>query len=436
MQLIDALEYANFPADPALKDSLRANADDDTPFAPGQYSLAWEEDGAILLARDPLGCNKLFYGRTPAGDLVAANRIDRALMCGVRMDDLASCPPGHLVRCPQTGDPSVRGRDISTLGERQGFDLPAFQRRIRAALEKVMTDVRRTWPEAVFAVCLSGGIDSSAILAVAKEALPAVEAFSFSYLPADDLRAWLDGAAPESLGGASDDFRAAVGVARAFDVPLSPVFRTVDAIIPAVEPAVRLCQDWRDFNVHCAVVNLFLAENIRSRFPGRLVVVLTGDLMNEFVCDYREEMIDGTIYYPQPRVPTAKRRRFLVRGLDAGDREIGVFSAFGLRPVQPYAAVAEHYLGLSPELLEKVDAKLALNGHLLPPEVNGVVSRIKRRAQVGGADGGTLGGFHRMKIDQACLQRVWVRSLPAALRGDRPEEIIQVGRYRTTTRSA
>src|SRR5262249_30278933 len=82
--------------------------------------------------------------------------------------------------------------------------------------------------------------------------------------------------------------------------------------------------------------------------PGERVVVLTGDLMNEYVCDYREEQVGTTIYYKVPRVPMSKRRTYFVRGLDAGDREIGVFSAYGLVACQPFVLLAEHYMRIPP----------------------------------------------------------------------------------------
>src|SRR5262249_60262516 len=104
-----------------------------------------------------------------------------------------------------------------------------------------------------------------------------------------------------------------------------------------------LCQDWRVFNVHCAVVNLFLAQDIRARFPDDDVVVLTGDLMNEYMCDYREEIVDGHVYYRQPRVDIGRRRDFFVMGLDAGDREIGVFGASRLTLYHAFGLAAALY---------------------------------------------------------------------------------------------
>jgi hypothetical protein len=238
------------------------------------------------------------------------------------------------------------------------------------------------------------------------------------------------------LNSVSADFRAACGLATILETPLIPVFRPSSSVLSALRPAIALCQDYRDFNVHCAVVNLFLAESIRARFPDETVVVLTGDLMNEYVCDYQQESIDGTVYYRQPRVPLAARRRFLLRGLDAGDREIGVFGAFQLHACQPYAAVAPLYVRVPPEALADPGGKLALNGPLLRPELRDRVGAPKQRAQVGGPDGGTLGLLHRRKIGQELLKTLWAKSLPEAYRGDNPWDIIQVGRYRTGPRLA
>ncbi len=60
------------------------------PFPAGQYALARADGSSVLLIRDPLGCNKLFYGRNGSGALVLANRVDRALMHGVMLGTLRS----------------------------------------------------------------------------------------------------------------------------------------------------------------------------------------------------------------------------------------------------------------------------------------------------------------------------------------------------------
>ena len=270
------------------------------------------------------------------------------------------------------------------------------------------------------------------IAALARKFLDDVVAVSFSYLSTEDGKAALGGTDPAGLESASDDFRSAAAVAEALDLSLMPVFRSSDAVPSAYRQATKLCQDWRDFNIHCAVVNLFLAQDIRAAFPSGDVIVLTGDLMNEFVCDYHEEIIDGVVYYPQPRASQTSRRRFFVRGLDAGDREIGVFNAFRLPVFQAYAWLAEHYMTVPDNILSRPDAKEFLNAHLLPAAVRGKVGKKKQRAQVGGVDGGTLGIIHRLGLDQGHLKQTWVDELPTRGRGDNPFDIIQFGRYRMT----
>jgi hypothetical protein len=209
-----------------------------------------------------------------------------------------------------------------------------------------------------------------------------------------------------------------------------PVIRSRDAVAGAIVASVRLCQDWRDFNVHCATVNLFLAQDIRAAFPNEKVVVLTGDLMNEYVCDYRPEEVNGTIYYKLPRVPADKRRKHLVRGLDSSDREIGVFWAYGLVVCQPFAMLADRYMRIPPSMLERPDLKWELNGALLPPVVSAQVNKAKTRAQVGGKDLGTLGIYHQLGVGDEHLRRAWQAQFPGETAAS-CEEFIQFGRYKT-----
>jgi hypothetical protein len=91
-------------------------------------------------------------------------------------------------------------------------------------------------------------------------------------------------------------------------------------------------------------------------------------------------------------------------GLDAGDREIGVFSAYGLIACQPFALLAEHYMRA---MLEQPDLKCLLNAPLLAPQIIAHVNRAKTRAQVGGKDLGTLGLYHRLGIGEAQLRWAW-----------------------------
>lgn len=405
------------------------------PLWVGQYSCVWEREGDLFLARDPLGCNKLFFGLDGTGSWVVTNRFSRALELGVAMDSIVSCPPGRLLRLDSDGAISVLGgQDISLSTESASWNLEHFRDSVKSRLAHTFESLAARHSDKTFVVCLSGGLDSSAIATLAKHHFKNVSTATFTYIDEVSISAYLDGASLNSLSSLSDDFRHATGVAECLNLPLIPVLRTKSAVLSSICQVLHLCQDWRDFNVHCAIVNLFLAQDIRAAHPGKEVIVLTGDLMNEYVCDYHEETVDGKTYYPQPRVPMSKRRRFFVRGLDAGDREIGIFNAFGLSVIQPFASVADLYLGVPAAFLEQENAKDVLNGHLLSNEVYLRVSKAKQRAQVGGKDMGTLGIFHFAGLDQKALGNIWKNLLPAAACVGHPHDLIQVGRYRTNPR--
>jgi asparagine synthetase B (glutamine-hydrolysing) len=419
-----ALLYGALSPGEALDQGLRSGA-----LPPGQYAIAIRRGDATLLARDPIGCNKLFFGHDRGGRLVVGNRVARVWQQGVALADIASCPPGHVLEVAEAGVRKLLGHDVFELPADAELDLTGFQADVRATLDRAFAWLARAFADCQFAVCLSGGLDSSVIASFAAAHLPGAVAVSFTYLDADDLRHYTLGAAVDQLASASEDFRAARHVATALGLPLLPVVRPREAVAGAVRASVELCQDWRDFNVHCATVNLFLAQDIRAAFPGRKVVVLTGDLMNEYVCDYREEQVGDAVYYKIPRIPAGRRRKYFVRGLDAGDREIGVFSAYGLTTCQPFALLAERYMRVPAASLDQPDIKWTLNGPLLAPQAAAHVSRAKTRAQVGGEDLGTLGIYHRLGVGDAVLQRLWRQQFPGETAAA-CDDLIQLGRYK------
>ena len=191
--------------------------------------------------------------------------------------------------------------------------------------------------------------------------------------------------------------------------------------------------DWRDFNVHAALVNACLAEDIAKQQTGESIV-LTGDLANEFLADYHPESYRGETYYRLPRLAVGALRDSLVSGLDTVHREIGVFGAWDLPVVQPYAVAVDSYLRLTDELLQAADAKQQLCraafGDILP---NYVLNRPKVRAQVGdseGAAGGVLPLCVDRGIDQADLRSRFAR-LHCVEHGGELDQFMRAGRYRS-----
>ena len=87
---------------------------------------------------------------------------------------------------------------------------------------------------------------------------------------------------------------------------------------------LETCQDWRDYNVHCAALNFVIGKNLATKklfFP-----LFTGDFMNEIFADYRTEKFNNKIVYKVPNLDFFYKRRFFISALETSDRETGVFN--------------------------------------------------------------------------------------------------------------
>ena len=113
-------------------------------------------------------------------------------------------------------------------------------------------------------------------------------------------------------------------------------------------------------------------------------LVLTGDLANEFLADYTPVPYGDHEYYRLPRLSGGDLQHVLIQGLDAGDREVGIFSRHGLDVLQPYGLIVDQYLRLPRSFIGGKSSKQALAkrmaGDLLP---GFVFDRPKVRAQIG-----------------------------------------------------
>ncbi|MFV2064780.1 MAG: asparagine synthase C-terminal domain-containing protein [Chloroflexota bacterium] len=389
----------------------------------GAYGGAYRSsDGRWRLTRDPLGINKVFWA-THAGELFVAARPHRLVAHGVPFENIFSLPRGALV---DSGD-GARGDDGSRTMARSGSpprplsDVPLVAASIRDRLDGYLDALRRDRAGHPVFVCLSGGIDSTGIAILAREHIPDVTFASF------DLR--------RSDSPPSEDRVVARRIADDLGVPLLEIDVSIDELFGRLDSVLIEGVDWRDFNVHAALVNSALATGIRESIGATTTaLVLSGDLANEFVADYAPESVRGTVSYRLPSVPIGTLRRLLVNGLDTSHREVGIFAAEGLHLVQPSAVVVDEYMSLPDAFLELPDRKERMVADITRGRIPGyVLERPKVRAQVGGLDGGVLGAFLDRGIDQAAL-----RSRFAALHSTHPRTVdrfIRGGLYRSSTPS-
>jgi len=393
--------------------------------APGQYALhRVGQDGRHQMLRDALGVHKLFYGLDRSGQMQVGHYWHELLQAGVPQDQLWSVPPGYFLQITADGK-QVEAQEVASLPVQMDEEASSPAEAIRSSLESCFQAMGKAFANRDVYVALSGGLDSTAIAALAHEYLPQSCAVTFAL------------GEPGSKS-ASEDVDTAAAVARELDMEFATVVRSVDQVLASLDEVLLYGQDFRDFNVHCGLVNAPLAEGIASLHQQRggkeRPILLTGDTMNELMADYHAEVYQGQEFYRLPDLPLAQVRRLLVKGLDAGDREIGIFHHHGLSAIQPYALCAQVYTGLAPSKLQGDLAKQELVQEVLGERIPTLVyDRPKTRAQSGSADNstGTLAACIDRGLDSATVQQRF-----ASLYGLERKQLAQFvrgGRYRFRT---
>jgi asparagine synthetase B (glutamine-hydrolysing) len=350
-----------------------------------------------VLTRDPLGVNKLFVA-VRDGEVDASNYWIELVRRGHRAANVWSVPAGHaLVITPGARSLSLERYAPITFNDAPCVaSLDVVVARIQQSLSRTFGRIQASTRGRPIYVTLSGGLDSTVVAVLAREWLGAFTAVTFAV---DDERE------------PSEDLASASRVATELGVPLVTVRATPSELVDLLDPVLLYGQDWRDFNVHCGIVNAAIGQALQQRHasaePALRPVLLTGDVMNELMADYTPVVYRGREYYALPRVPPGQLRRFLVQGLDAGDREIGIFAHYGLDAIQPYALCAPAYAAVPAGVLQQPAAKQQIvrrvMGARVPPYI---YDRTKTRAQVGGpeAAGSTLAIFADRGLDAAQLQ--------------------------------
>jgi asparagine synthetase B (glutamine-hydrolysing) len=393
----------------------------------GHFALHRRDaEGVHHLARDPLGVNKLFYA-IEGDEVVSASFLFELIRRGHPLGEIWSVPSGHVVRIhPPTRRFSVeKFSKLRFASDGQApFDMAELEAHavaIRERLEATFEALARALEGRRVYVTLSGGLDSTTIAVLARVYLPDVVAVTFTMGGADE---------------ASGDLAFARRVAEHLGLELIVARAGSDDLVGLLDDVLLYGQDARDFNVHCALVNAVIGRALSTfhsdeRLPP---VVLTGDTMNELVADYCPVSHRGQTFYALPRLSPGRLRRFLVQGLDSGDREVGVFARFGLETVQPYALAADVYTALPAASVGHGDAKQRLARAAFGDRIPSYIyDRPKVRAQVASSleVGGTLSALVDRGIDAASLRARFAELLSS--RVEEVDALIRVGFYRFAT---
>lgn len=368
-------------------------SDRDRAAVTGHFAAHWQRGSRHRLVRDPLGVHKLFF--TIVGDEVRSSQFAHDLVSrGASLRHVWSVPSGHWIELDVvTREYALRQYATLPYGDAEApiDDLGAYAAAARARLEAVFRRLARTLRGREIVVTMSGGLDSSTIAVMAREHLGAFRAITFT--------------TPDATPSGESDLRYARMMAQHLGVALEVVEVAPARVLGLVDRVLVDGQDFRDFNVHCGLVNAALAEYLASSSPAEQVV-LTGDGMNELVADYTPVEHGGDTFYSLPELDPGRLRRFLVAGLDSGDREVGVFGRRGISVFQPYLLCADAYTRLPGGFLRSSVAKQDLVRRMMGSRIPGpIYARTKVRAQVGSGDevGGTLAALVAAGLDQEAL---------------------------------
>ena len=175
-------------------------------------------------------------------------------------------------------------------------------------------------------VCLSGGLDSTIIAYYANKVFDSTIALTASF----------GNNKTQSL-----DAIHAKKISKFLNIKNISLNSNYHAIRKELKNILFSAQDWKDYNIHCATLNFFIAKYLNKK--NIKIPILTGDMMNEYFADYQNEIFDGKFYYQKPKISKKLYQKYLINSLDSSSREIGVFNYFNINLFQPYSALIDIY---------------------------------------------------------------------------------------------
>jgi len=143
----------------------------------GPFALTVAMPNGVFLARDPLGVCPLYHGRADGGAMCFASEVKALLEV---TDDVKEFPPGTWYDSQEGFHPFYKVEQRPALSQ----DAAEVASGLRLRLEQA---VSRRVDSAVMGCWLSGGLDSSALAALARPHVPELHTFVTGLADAPDL---------------------------------------------------------------------------------------------------------------------------------------------------------------------------------------------------------------------------------------------------------
>ena len=335
-------------------------------MALGAYAGHVKSKNVDYFYRDPLGLSKLYVANDRTGELLVSRSWLDLLKKNINPDSLCCIPPGTIVEYKENSFCKIQ-KILLAKKHIAIDDIPAMMEfRLKMLFESLSRFFDKSKFDRVHTnLALSGGLDSST-LSVFATSLPDFKAHTIA-LPS------------------SSDALIAKQIAERLNINHFIHDVSESTVLEALLRAPIEGEDWRDFNVHCSAINSILARMIRS-VKDDFNLIITGDLMNEFVCDYDTESYEGKSYYQLPQVSKKRLQSWLIKGLSSSSREDHVFGLNRMHVLQPYSILVDLYLNLSNEQLSLDGIKRKCNIGRFNSMLTELISDTKLRAQVGSKD--------------------------------------------------
>ena len=367
------------------------------------------KDGNYYLARDPSGSKKIFYGYSNKLKKIffSNNFIHLAKKKHLNINSIRSIEKGSILKINSCG--KVLWQKFFTYDYKKKID---YKNYVKKNLIRFLKNLKKIHGDNC-AVCLSGGLDSTLIAYYASKIFNNLKLINI-HLQQDSRRKNID----------LYDSKTASKISKYLKCKLIKLkINQRDLNLRNLKKIMYASQDYRDYNIHCATLNFFIAKHIDKK-----TFVLTGDFMNEYFADYKEEIFDNQIYYKNPNVDIKTLQIFFMRSLDSSDREGGIFNYFNIPLYQPYSIFFQYFQNLKLNVLKKKNSKYLMNSKLIPKGLFKLILREKTRAQVGDSEGGILGFFVKKGYDANFLRKFFIKNF--SLSNKWLKKFFRIGSYK------
>ena len=232
----------------------------------GDFAIVVVSDRGVEAARDPYGVRPLYYGAAAASrPFCFASEVKG--LCANTVDQIHAVEPGTALTMDSTGVRPTRWHEVPWLKHPEGSTMQeTLLESLRVAVSKRLTTVRG------IGACLSGGLDSSLVAALAARALtsrggPRLHTYSIG------------------MTGSPDLIAARLVAAHIGSIHHERII-TADDCLAAVPAVIRAIETFDTTTVRASVGNWLLGAFIREVTPD-VKVVLNGDGADELLGGYR-----------------------------------------------------------------------------------------------------------------------------------------------------